>query len=89
LAAQNQILKQQKLNGKNHHIPINSNAECQWTQPSPIKRYHLANWIKKEDLTIRAEIYEIDTHTHTHTHTYTHTKMIQKINERKSCFFKK
>jgi hypothetical protein len=32
-AAHNQILKQQKqLNGRNHHIPININTECQWTQ---------------------------------------------------------
>jgi hypothetical protein len=31
--AHNQILKQQKqLNGKNHHILININTECQWTQ---------------------------------------------------------
>jgi hypothetical protein len=29
-AAHNQTLKQQKqLNGKNHHIPVNSNTECQ------------------------------------------------------------
>jgi hypothetical protein len=29
----NQTLKQQKqLNGRNHHIPININTECQWTQ---------------------------------------------------------
>jgi hypothetical protein len=29
----NQIFKQQKqLNGRNHHIPININNECQWTQ---------------------------------------------------------
>jgi hypothetical protein len=33
LAAHDQILKQQKqLNGRNHHIPININTECQWTQ---------------------------------------------------------
>jgi hypothetical protein len=32
-AAHTQILKQQKqLNGKNHHIPVNMNTECQWTQ---------------------------------------------------------
>jgi hypothetical protein len=30
LAAHNQILKQ--LNGKNHHILINTNTECQWDQ---------------------------------------------------------
>jgi hypothetical protein len=36
-AAHNQILKQQtQLNGMNHHIPININNECQWTQ-LPIK----------------------------------------------------
>jgi hypothetical protein len=29
LTAYNQILKQQKqLNGRNHHIPINTNTEC-------------------------------------------------------------
>jgi hypothetical protein len=34
-AAHNQILKQQKqLNNRNHHIPININTECQWTQLS-------------------------------------------------------
>jgi hypothetical protein len=27
LTAQTQILKQQKLNGKNHHIPLNINTE--------------------------------------------------------------
>jgi hypothetical protein len=33
LAAHNQTLKQQKhKNDKNHHIPININIECQWTQ---------------------------------------------------------
>jgi hypothetical protein len=33
--AHNQTLKQQKqLNDKNHHIPININTECQWTQLS-------------------------------------------------------
>jgi hypothetical protein len=38
LAAHNQILKQQKqLNGRNHHIPININTECQWTQLPPSK----------------------------------------------------
>jgi hypothetical protein len=32
--AHNQILKQQKqLNGRNHHIPININTDCQWTPP--------------------------------------------------------
>jgi hypothetical protein len=31
-AAHNQALKQQKqLNGRNHHIPINTNTECQQT----------------------------------------------------------
>jgi hypothetical protein len=30
-AAHNQILKQQKqLNGRNHHLPINTNTECYW-----------------------------------------------------------
>jgi hypothetical protein len=29
-AAHNQTLKQQKqLNGRNHHVPINTNNECQ------------------------------------------------------------
>jgi uncharacterized membrane protein YgaE (UPF0421/DUF939 family) len=29
----NQILKQQKqLNVRNHHIPIDINSKCQWTQ---------------------------------------------------------
>jgi hypothetical protein len=33
LTANNQIFKQQKqLNGGNHHIPININNACQWTQ---------------------------------------------------------
>jgi hypothetical protein len=51
-AAHNQILKQQKqVNGRNHHIPININTECQLTQ-LPIKRHHLANCIKKEDPSI-------------------------------------
>jgi hypothetical protein len=32
LDAHTQILKQQKqLNGRNHHILININTECQWT----------------------------------------------------------
>jgi hypothetical protein len=31
-AAHNQTLKQQRqLNDRNHHIPINTNTECQWT----------------------------------------------------------
>jgi hypothetical protein len=35
--AHNQIPKQQKqLNDRNHHIPININTKCQWTQlPHP------------------------------------------------------
>jgi uncharacterized membrane protein YgaE (UPF0421/DUF939 family) len=34
-AAHNQTLKVQKqLNGRNNHIPININTECQWTQLS-------------------------------------------------------
>jgi hypothetical protein len=45
-AAHNQTLK-----NRNHHIPININTECQWTQHST-KRHHLANWVKKEDPTI-------------------------------------
>jgi hypothetical protein len=33
LAAHIQILKQQnQLNDRNHHIPINVNTECHWTQ---------------------------------------------------------
>jgi hypothetical protein len=32
-AEHNQALKQQKrLSDKNHHIPINTNTACQWTQ---------------------------------------------------------
>jgi hypothetical protein len=32
-APHNKTLKQQKqLNGRNHHVPININIECQWTQ---------------------------------------------------------
>jgi hypothetical protein len=32
-AVHNQTFKQQKqLNGRNHHISININTECQWTQ---------------------------------------------------------
>jgi hypothetical protein len=51
-SACNQTLKQQKqLNDRNHNIPININTECQRTQ-HPIKRHHLAKWIKKEDPTI-------------------------------------
>jgi hypothetical protein len=34
-AAHNQTLKQQRhLNDRKHHIPININTECQWTQLS-------------------------------------------------------
>jgi hypothetical protein len=34
-AAHPQALQQQKnVNGRNHHIPINVNTECQWTQLS-------------------------------------------------------
>jgi hypothetical protein len=51
-AAHNQTFQQQKqLNGRNHHIPVNINTECQWTQ-LPHQRHCLANWIKKEDPTI-------------------------------------
>jgi hypothetical protein len=50
-AAHNQILKQhEQLNGRNHHILININPECQWTQLPHQKT--LANCIKKEDPTI-------------------------------------
>jgi hypothetical protein len=50
-AAHNQIFKQQKqLNDRNHHIPININTVNGLS--SPIKRHHLANWIKREDPTI-------------------------------------
>jgi hypothetical protein len=32
-ASHTQIFEQQKqLNGRSHHIPININTECQWTQ---------------------------------------------------------
>jgi hypothetical protein len=49
--AHNQILKQQKQpNGRNHHIPININTECQWTQLSSQKK--LIKWIKTDNLTI-------------------------------------
>jgi hypothetical protein len=49
LTAYNQILKQEKqLDGRNRHLPININTECQWSKLS-IKRHQLANWIKKED----------------------------------------
>jgi hypothetical protein len=52
LATYNQTLKQEKqLNGRNHHIPININTEVNGLN-SPIKRHHLENWIKNEDLTI-------------------------------------
>jgi hypothetical protein len=51
-AANNQTLKQQKhLKDRNHHIPINTNTECQQTQLTII-RHRLTNWIKKEDTTI-------------------------------------
>jgi hypothetical protein len=51
-SAYNQTLEQQKqLNGRNHHTPININAECQQTQLLH-KTHHLANWIKKKDPTI-------------------------------------
>jgi hypothetical protein len=52
LVANTKILKQQKqLNGRNHHIPVNTNTEF-GVLNSPIKRHYLANWTKKEDLTI-------------------------------------
>jgi hypothetical protein len=51
-AAHNQTLKQQKqLNDRNHHKSINTNTEF-YGFNSPIKRHHLASWIKKEDPTI-------------------------------------
>jgi hypothetical protein len=38
-AAHNQTLKQSKqLNGRNHHIPVNINTECQWTQKIPLDK---------------------------------------------------
>jgi hypothetical protein len=47
-AAHNQTLKQQKqLNDMNHNIPTLNVKGLN----SPIKRHHLANWIKKEDPT--------------------------------------
>jgi hypothetical protein len=30
--AHNQIFKQDQLNSRNHHTPIDINTECQWTQ---------------------------------------------------------
>jgi hypothetical protein len=47
-AAHNQTLKQQKQqNGRNHHIPINTNNECQHsTSPS---KHTFGKLIKKED----------------------------------------
>jgi hypothetical protein len=47
----NKTLKQQKqLNDRKNHIPININTDNRHN--SPIKRHHLANWIKKEDPTV-------------------------------------
>jgi hypothetical protein len=51
-AAHPQALQQQKnVNGRNHHIPINVNTECQWTQ-LPKQKTLFGNWVKKEDPTI-------------------------------------
>jgi hypothetical protein len=51
-ATHNQTLKQQnQLDDRNHHIPINTNTEC-YGLNCPIKRHHLANWMKKEYSTI-------------------------------------
>jgi hypothetical protein len=51
-AACTQILKQQKQpNCRNHQIPINITLNVNGLN-IPIKRHHLANWIKKEDPTI-------------------------------------
>jgi hypothetical protein len=51
-AAHSQALKQQKqLNGRNHHIPVNINTECQWTQ-LPHQKTLFGKLIKKEDPTI-------------------------------------
>jgi hypothetical protein len=51
-APQTQILQQQKqLNGRNHHMPLNINTECYWTQ-LPHQKTCFGNCIKKEDLTI-------------------------------------
>jgi hypothetical protein len=51
-AAHNQTIYQQRqLHDRDHHVLINTNTECEWIN-SPIKRHHLANWIKKEDPTI-------------------------------------
>jgi hypothetical protein len=42
-AAHSETLKQQKqLNGRSHHISININTECQWTQ-LPHQKTPLAN----------------------------------------------
>jgi hypothetical protein len=50
-AAHNQILNQQRqLHDRDHQILINTNNVNGLN--SPIKRYQLANWIKKEDPTI-------------------------------------
>jgi hypothetical protein len=52
LTAHNQTLEQQKqLNGRNHHITIILTLNVNGIN-FPIKRHHLANWIKKEDPTI-------------------------------------
>jgi hypothetical protein len=50
--AHNQILKQQKqLNGRNYHIPISINTDCQQTH-LPHQKTPFGNWIIKENPTI-------------------------------------
>jgi hypothetical protein len=51
-AAHNQTLKQQRqLNNRNHHVPSILTLTVNGLN-SPIKRHHLAKWIKKEYPTI-------------------------------------
>jgi hypothetical protein len=53
LVVNTQTLKQQKqVTGKNHHIYISILTLNVNELNSTIKRHHLANWIKKEDLII-------------------------------------
>jgi hypothetical protein len=52
LAPHTQILKKQKqLNGKNHHIPSILTLNISGVN-THMKRCHVVNWIKKEDLTM-------------------------------------
>jgi hypothetical protein len=44
------IKQQKQVNGRNYHIPLNINTECQWIQLPP-QRHCLAKWIKKDYLT--------------------------------------